>query len=126
MGISQTATPRPPRPLTGSVGNESPKRGGEAVAGLGGSYDRYVDALNRLPRPVLMVLTVGLFAYAVMDPAGFAARMAALAKVPEPLWWMQGAVVTFYFGAREAHYHRQGQSARPDTGHDVTAEGEKR
>jgi hypothetical protein len=32
-----------------------------------------------------------------------------LNAVPEPLWWLLGAVVAFYFGAREAHYFR----ARP-------------
>jgi hypothetical protein len=26
--------------------------------------------------------------------------------VPEPLWWLLGAVVAFYFGAREAHHLR--------------------
>ena len=30
-----------------------------------------------------------------------------LALVPEPLWWLLGAIVSFYFGAREAHYIRQ-------------------
>jgi predicted membrane protein len=80
----------------------------------GPRYDQIIDAMNRLPRPALMILTVALFAYASLDPAGFAARMAALSAVPEPLWWMQGAVVTFYFGAREAHYIRQGKApAKP-------------
>ena len=76
-------------------------------------YDKLIDAMNRLPRPALMILTVALFAYAALDPAGFAARMRALAAVPEPLWWMQGAVVTFYFGARETHYARQGKKPVP-------------
>ena len=26
--------------------------------------------------------------------------MAGLALVPEPLWWLLGAIVSFYFGAR--------------------------
>jgi hypothetical protein len=26
--------------------------------------------------------------------------------VPEPLWWLLGAIVSFYFGARELHYLR--------------------
>jgi hypothetical protein len=26
--------------------------------------------------------------------------------VPEPLWWLLGAIVSFYFGARELHYQR--------------------
>ena len=32
--------------------------------------------------------------------------MQGLALVPEPLWWLMGAIVSFYFGAREAHYFR--------------------
>lgn len=126
MGISQTATPRAQRPSAGSAEPRILEQGAAALTSLAGRYDRYVDALNRLPRPALMVLTVGLFAYAVLDPAGFAARMAALSKVPEPLWWMQGAVVTFYFGAREAHYLRQSRSDTPDPAARGAAEGENR
>jgi hypothetical protein len=40
------------------------------------------------------------------DPAGFSVRMQGLALVPEPLWWLLGAIVSFYFGARELHYQR--------------------
>ena len=32
--------------------------------------------------------------------------MQGLALVPEPLWWLMGAVVSFYFGARELHHVR--------------------
>ena len=32
--------------------------------------------------------------------------MQALATVPEPMWWIIGAVITFFFGARETHYRR--------------------
>ena len=47
------------------------------------------------------------------DPDGFARRMQALALVPEPLWWLLGAVVAFYFGAREAHHARLGKFTPP-------------
>lgn len=33
--------------------------------------------------------------------------MDGLALVPEPLWWLMGAIVSFYFGSREAHYFRR-------------------
>ncbi len=36
----------------------------------------------------------------MIDPVWFAARMSGLAQVPEPLWWLMGAIVSFYFGAR--------------------------
>lgn len=74
-----------------------------------GWFDTAVNGLNRLPRPLLALGTLGLFVYAMADPAGFRVRMAALSLVPEPLWWLLGAVVAFYFGAREAHHLRAGK-----------------
>lgn len=71
-----------------------------------GWFDRVVNGLNRLPRPFLAFGTIGLFVYAMHDPQGFAARMVGLNAVPEPLWWLLGAVVAFYFGARETYYFR--------------------
>ena len=71
-----------------------------------GWFDRMVNGLNRLPRPCLAFGTIGLFIYAMIDPTAFAARMVGLNAVPEPLWWLLGAVVAFYFGARETHYFR--------------------
>lgn len=71
-----------------------------------GWFDRLVNGLNRLPRPLLAYGTIGLFVYAMTDPQAFALRMVGLNAVPEPLWWLLGAVVTFYFGARETHYFR--------------------
>jgi hypothetical protein len=69
-------------------------------------FDSLVNGLNRLPRPFLALGTVGLFVFAMVNPAAFSARMAGLNAVPEPLWWLLGAVVAFYFGARETHYAR--------------------
>lgn len=71
-----------------------------------GLFDRFVNGLNRLPRPTLAFGIVGLFVYAMVDPVGFAQRMVGLGYVPEPLWWLLGAVVSFYFGAREAFHFR--------------------
>lgn len=82
-----------------------------AHAGTGG-FDRFVNGLNRLPRPLLALGTLGLFVFAMAAPQAFAARMAGLALVPEPLWWLLGAVVSFYFGARELHYRRAGGAPR--------------
>jgi hypothetical protein len=65
-----------------------------------GLFDRLVDALNRLPRPALALGTIWLFVMAMIDPGRFAAGMQGLALVPEPLWWLMGAIVSFYFGAR--------------------------
>lgn len=73
-------------------------------------FDRFVNGLNRMPRPILAFGTVGLFVFAMIDPQAFAARMVGLNAVPEPLWWLLGAVVAFYFGARETHYFRMNRS----------------
>lgn len=71
-----------------------------------GRFDGFVNGLNRLPRPMLALGTLGLFVYAMAAPAGFATRMQGLQLVPEPLWWLLGAIVSFYFGARELHHQR--------------------
>ncbi|NND19125.1 MAG: carboxylesterase [Silicimonas sp.] len=65
-----------------------------------GWFDRLINGLNRLPRPLLAFGVLGLFAAALADPVWFAARMQGIALVPEPLWWLMGAIVSFYFGAR--------------------------
>lgn len=77
-----------------------------------GRFDRFINGLNRLPRPFLAFGTLGLFIYAMIDPEGFSMRMKGLAFVPEPLWWLLGAIVAFYFGAREIHHYR----AKPPSG----------
>lgn len=71
-----------------------------------GWFDRVINGLNRMPRPMLALGTLGLFIYAMAEPVGFADRMVGLQEVPEPLWWLLGAIVSFYFGARELHYSR--------------------
>ncbi|MEM6635273.1 MAG: 3TM-type holin [Pseudomonadota bacterium] len=78
-----------------------------------GVLNRLVDFLNRLPRPMLALGTLGLFVFAMAWPEEFALRMAALDHVPDQLWWLLGAIVSFYFGAREAHYFRKSRSAGP-------------
>lgn len=65
-----------------------------------GVFDRLVDGLNRLPRPALALGTIWLFVMAMQQPAQFRQGMEGLAIVPEPLWWLMGAIVSFYFGAR--------------------------
>lgn len=81
-------------------------------------FDRLINGLNRIPRPALALGTLGLFVYAMVDPLAFAARMQGLILVPDPLWWLLGAIVSFYFGARELHYFR---SQSPRVGFDDLA-----
>jgi hypothetical protein len=65
-----------------------------------GGFDRFVDGLNRLPRPAMAFSVIFLLGSSMVDPVWFGSRMAGLALVPEPLWWLLGAIVSFYFGAR--------------------------
>jgi hypothetical protein len=74
-----------------------------------GLFDRFMDGLNRLPRPMMALGTLGLFVAAMVDPIWFASRMQGIALVPEPLWWLLGAIVSFYFGAR---HQAKGQEFR--------------
>ena len=74
-----------------------------------GIFDRLLDALNRIPRPAMALGTLGLFTSAMVDPIWFASRMQGIALVPEPLWWLLGAIVSFYFGARHQLKNQQFQ-----------------
>lgn len=96
---------------------------GQAMAQLGaeftvarqGWFDRLMDGVNRLPRPALALGTLGMFVAAMVDPLWFAARMQGLALVPEPLWWLLGVIVSFYFGARYQVKHQAFQQGIAET-----------
>ena len=59
--------------------------GAEYAVARQGWFDRFVDGLNRLPRPMLAFGTLGLFVSAMVEPLWFAERMQGIALVPEPL-----------------------------------------
>jgi hypothetical protein len=108
-GVAEVFTPSATRQMELSAEAQMAalrQLGAEYVDPGFGWFDRLVNGLNRLPRPLLAFGTLGLFVYAMIDPESFGRRMVGLNLVPEPLWWLLGAVVGFYFGAREAHYFR--------------------
>ncbi|NSX55592.1 holin family protein [Parasulfitobacter algicola] len=80
-----------------------------------GGFDRFMDGVNRLPRPALALGTLGLFVAAMVDPIWFASRMQGIALVPEPLWWLLGAIVSFYFGARHQLKSQEFQKSITET-----------
>jgi len=80
-----------------------------------GFFDRFMDGLNRVPRPALALGTLALFVSAMVNPIWFAARMQGIALVPEPLWWLMGAIVSFYFGARSQVKGQEFQSSIAQT-----------
>lgn len=65
-----------------------------------GGWDRLIDALNRLPRPLMALGTLLVIGAALVAPDWFGARMEALAQMPEAMWWLIGAVISLFFGAR--------------------------
>lgn len=83
--------------ISGQVMTQYGKEFGLKKRGL---FDTLMDAINRVPRPAMALGTLALFVSAMVDPVWFAGRMQGLALVPEPLWWLLGAIVSFYFGAR--------------------------
>lgn len=80
-----------------------------------GLFDRVVDALNRLPRPAMALGTIALFVSAMFNPIWFAERMQGISLVPEPLWWLLGVVVSFYFGARHQAKGQEFQRSLAET-----------
>jgi hypothetical protein len=80
-----------------------------------GLFDRLLDAINRVPRPALALGTLALFLSAMFDPVWFAARMTGISLVPEPLWWLLGVIVSFYFGARHQAKNHQFQKSLATT-----------
>lgn len=96
--------------LAGQLRAQFNRADGAGTLGLQGrpkaGFDRVMDALNRLPRPLMALGTLALIASALIDPVWFSARMDALAQMPEALWWLIGAVISLFFGAR---YQTQGQ-----------------
>lgn len=80
-----------------------------------GIFNRAMDGVNRLPRPALAIGTLALFVSAMIDPIWFAARMQGIALVPEPLWWLLGVIVSFYFGARHQIKSQQFQKSIAQT-----------
>jgi len=105
--------------IADQVNDDLAQNGGALVPNLStrqrAAYDRLVDALNRLPRPLMALGTLAMLAAAMFDPIWFSARMEALAAMPEPMWWLIGAVVSLHFGGRMQVYaqgaRRPGPSA---------------
>ena len=69
-------------------------------------FDSIIDGINRLPRPIIALGTIYLFALSVYNPISFSAAMTSMQLVPDALWWIFGAIVGFYFGARELQNFR--------------------
>lgn len=90
------------------------------------TYDRLIDALNRLPRPAMALGTLALLVAAMVAPDWFASRMDGLSRMPDALWWVIGAVISLFFGARfqtvdQAFQRELAASVMPDAARQVDA-----
>ena len=76
-------------------------------------WDSFWDGVNRMPRPLMVTMTIALFFTAYYDPAEFMILMAAFSTVPDWLAMLLGAITLFYFGSRayEKAFKIKGPSA---------------
>lgn len=77
-------------------------------------WDSLVDGINRLPRPLMAFGVIALFVWASVDPVRFAAAAQAWALIPDEMWLVLGAIVTFFFGDRTLLGMRRSGGPTPD------------
>jgi len=70
------------------------------------AWDSFVDGLNRLPRPTLAFLVIAYFVLSYADPTQFQLVNVGLDTIPNAMWGLLSAVVSFYFVARELKKRR--------------------
>lgn len=79
------------------------------------AFDVFIDGLNRLPRPLMALGTLALIGASMYVQIWFSGRMQGLILVPEPMWWLMGAIVSFYFGARHQAKGQEFQTSIAET-----------
>lgn len=72
-------------------------------------FDSLIDGFNRLPRPVMVGGMAYYFILSWSDPERFGIINAGLATIPDPMWYLSGIMVSFFFGARELAHLRKGK-----------------
>ena len=77
---------------------------------LEGTFDRGINAVNRLGRPLLLVLSVAFFAWAIMTPTYFIIVMKALATTPEWVATILLTVVSAFVAGRVVRDFRKPSS----------------
>lgn len=70
-------------------------------------WDSFWDGMNRMPRPVIVMMTLAYFGLSYFDPHEFQIVNLALDTVPERMWWIAGGLMGFYFSAREISKFRE-------------------
>ncbi|MCP4164033.1 MAG: hypothetical protein GY760_28555 [Deltaproteobacteria bacterium] len=70
-------------------------------------WDSFWDGINRMPRPLFVVLIVAYFILSYVNPEEFQVLNLGLSTVPEKMWYVLSAIIGFYFCARELHKIRE-------------------
>jgi hypothetical protein len=77
-------------------------------------WDSLWDGINRMPRPLIVIAIFWYFSLSYRNPTEFQVLNTALETVPERMWWIMSAVVSFYFVAREFQKDRDTKMALSD------------
>lgn len=63
-------------------------------------FNMLIDGINRLVRPIMTYGIIAMFIWAAVDPAAFYLFIKNIQIVPELMWWVFLAIITFWFGGR--------------------------
>lgn len=63
-------------------------------------FDSFVDGMNRLVRPMYSYGMAYLFFMCWTDPVRFATGAENLTLIPREMWFIEGTIITFFFGGR--------------------------
>ena len=77
-------------------------------------WDSLWDGINRMPRPLIVFAIFWYFWLSFSDTYEFQEVNVALDSVPEQMWWIMSAVISFYFAAREFQKGRDKKMALSD------------
>jgi hypothetical protein len=80
-----------------------------------GWFDRVIDGLNRLPRPMMVFGVFGLLIYTPVDPVHMAEVFASWALIPAGMWAIIATIVAFFFGGRQQLYDQDFQAQLAQT-----------
>lgn len=70
-------------------------------------WDSLIDGLNRIPRPLFVAFIVYYFVICVKNVTLFERVNRSLSTIPEPMWYILGGILSFYFGSR--HFQKMGE-----------------
>ena len=65
-----------------------------------GWFNQLIDGYNRLMRPAMTSGIIYLFIWACVDPVEFTLTVQALQIIPDMMWYVLLAIISFWFGGR--------------------------